>query len=169
MQGSRLSSSWNFAPCVSFSKIPKHPFSISFNRKRVLFCLWVNFLCMPKIVQPILGVQISCKENIKIFYIFFLLLSFPLSFFLLSVDFSSRPGFFFFSSLRSRPSQRAHLLSGYSPGQTGTRGAFPTVGLIQRLGQVTFTPWPGSPPVSSLTAPATSTGSLPPWPGTRAI
>src|ERR1043165_3576313 len=24
MQGSRFSSSWNFAPCVSFSKIPKH-------------------------------------------------------------------------------------------------------------------------------------------------
>src|SRR4051812_28203963 len=73
----------------------------------VLFCIWVIFICLPKIVQPILGVHISCKKKIKIFkYIFppsfiFLFFSFGCCFFP-----AGQRGFSF-SSIQSSPAQQA--------------------------------------------------------------
>ena len=72
----------------SSQKFPKGLFLFNLNRKWYCFALG-DFSLHAKIVQPILGAQASCKENIKIFNIFFSP-SFPFPFlFLLSAFFQA--------------------------------------------------------------------------------
>ena len=80
-----------------------------------MFCLWLIFLCMPKLCNQFWVFKHLARRILKIFNIFFSFLFLAIFFFLLSAEFPSRPESFFSFSSSSPAQPGGPVLVGLQP------------------------------------------------------